>query len=264
MTKSQLEKFQARMSKMKKDEHVIKQQELKNSTIEKKAEKIAKQHGVSTEEIFAIITRESIGGFVQLWNNSMETVLRETLRGEIREIIREVVREQMTEAYKGIITGMMDVESIVREEMMNMVSDEKKPAENPYKDIPNVPLGGFQLKPKDTGFGGCDLGPLIETPEQHMEEPEREKRVGTFKKKNKGGRPKAINNEDFEAELIEAIAAAHYEGVRVLVGKDFKKSSSRNSTLYQQFYKREIGEKGERGAWQKYVYEVLPQLKKDH
>jgi hypothetical protein len=236
--KSQLEKFNARMSKMKRDEQVIKQKELENSTVEKKAEKIAKQHGVSTEEIFAIITRESISGFVQLWNNSMESTIRETIRGEVREIIREVVQEQMIEAYKGIVKGMTDVESIVKEEMKNAAAETIAP-----------PLAPYQIK---AGLAH-DLGQLqVSNPEQYMNEPEREKRVGTFKKK-RAGRQK-IYTQDFEEELREAVLKGDADGVIVGIGKHFKKSSSRNSTLYQKFLQKN---KGVSGAWANYVANIL-------
>jgi hypothetical protein len=117
--KSQLEKFEARQAKARMDDAVIKQSEIEENKIEKRAGKIVKDVGLSTEDIFAIITRESVGTFVKMWNNSMESVIRETIRTEIRKI----VQEELAGAYRGIVKGMTDVNSIVEEEMTDVVKD---------------------------------------------------------------------------------------------------------------------------------------------
>lgn len=124
--KSQLEKFEARMAKAKMDEDVIKKSNIDNSTLEKTGEKIVKKYGLSTEDIFAIITRDSIGSFIHLWNNSMENVLRETLRTEIRDIVKDVIRDEMMEAYMGIIKGMgsINIKEIIKEETEDFIKND--------------------------------------------------------------------------------------------------------------------------------------------
>ena len=122
--KSQVEKFEARLGKIKKDEEVIKESEIRNNTPEKRAEKIAKNNGISTEDIFAIITRESINPFVKMWNNSMEDVIRETIRNEIKDLVSETIREELISAYKGFIRGMTNIETIekaIKEEVKETV-----------------------------------------------------------------------------------------------------------------------------------------------
>lgn len=123
-TKSQLEKFHNRQAKMKVDEVAVQEDLLKNSTVKKQGQKVAEKHGISTEDIFAIITRESMGSFVKLWNNSMETVVRETLRTEVKTIMREIIQEEMVEAYRGIVKGMTSVEDIVKQEMEEIIREE--------------------------------------------------------------------------------------------------------------------------------------------
>lgn len=118
---SQVEKFNSRYAKKKTDEIVIKDNNLKQSTPEKQGEKIAKKHGISTEDIFAVITRESLEPFIKMWNNSMESVIRETIRTEIRQVIQE----EMVSAYKGIMKGMMpEVDIDLRQQVSNIIRNE--------------------------------------------------------------------------------------------------------------------------------------------
>jgi gas vesicle protein len=118
--KSQLEKFESKMAKKKRDEDAIKQSNVKGNTLEKRAGKIVKDFDLSTEDIFAIITRDSMGAFAKMWNNSMESVIRETIRTEIRQVIRE----ELAAAYRGVIKGMTednisDISETIREEVDN-------------------------------------------------------------------------------------------------------------------------------------------------
>ena len=135
---SQLEKFKSRQAKMKTDTVVIKEQGLKNSTPEKQGEKIAKQHGLTTEDIFAVITRESMGPFIKMWNNSMENVIRETIRTEIRQIMQE----EMVAAYKGIMKGLMpEIDIDIKEQVAEVIKEEIEPLipfeEPQLKETPN-------------------------------------------------------------------------------------------------------------------------------
>lgn len=129
--KTQLEKFSARNAKKRADVESEKASQIKNSTIEKVGGKIAEKHGITTEDIFAVITRESVVPFVNIWNNSMQATIRETIRSEIKAVVREVVQEEMVAAYRGILRGLMPtiepkiVEDVVREEAVEDVIKEE-------------------------------------------------------------------------------------------------------------------------------------------
>lgn len=118
--KSQVEKFNAKRAKMNADTNIIKLKEVENNKPENKAKKIVKRYDLSTEDIFAIITRNSIGSFMHMWNNSMENVIRKSMKDEIRQIIREELRD----AYRGMLRGMTDVENIISDEIKQVMQEE--------------------------------------------------------------------------------------------------------------------------------------------
>lgn len=120
----QITKFNKRYGKAKEDEKVIIETEMKNQTLEKSAVKIAKESNVSTEDIFAIITRNSMESFMNLWSNSIEEVVRKTIRTEIRQVIQE----ELVGAYTGIMKGMTEVkmEGIINDEI-NSIFNDKNP-----------------------------------------------------------------------------------------------------------------------------------------
>lgn len=215
--KSQLEKFEARVAKAKKDEEVIKQSEIKENTLENRAGKIVKNYGLSTEDIFMIITRESSETFVKMWNNSMENVVRETLRTEIKAIVQETIQQELAEAYRGIIKGMttaavekVDMEKLIKSELENITKFTEEQIEaNEITDN------------------------IHELNTENNIQPE---------------------NDEFYEELKQALIEQHYMGVDVTVAKTFKKSGGRNNTLYQKFVKRN---KGKRGYWKEYVEAII-------
>lgn len=103
--KTQVEKFQAKYGVKKKDEQVIKEKQIKK-TIQEKGAEIARNKNVNTEDVFAVIGKDSVDTFVKMWNNSMETVIKETIREEIKPLIREIVREELISAFTGISRGL--------------------------------------------------------------------------------------------------------------------------------------------------------------
>lgn len=191
----QITKFNKRYGKDKEDEKVLIEKEMKNQTIEKSAEKIAKSKNVSTEDIFAIITRDSMKDFVNLWNNSMEEVIRKTIRTEIKKVIQE----ELVSAYTGIMKGMTEAKigGIINDEITSII---------------------------------------------HEQKPNNEKRE------------KRAYKKPYLDELEKAILKAHGDGINVEIGASFKKSSSRNSGLYQKFYRDNMGIKG---AWADHVQAIL-------
>lgn len=104
--KSQVEKFNAKYAKARLDEEAVTVKKSKPVTLERRGEIAAASNGMNTEEIFAIIGRNSVEPFVKMWNNSMENVVRDSMRTEIKEIVREVIREELVSAFNGLIRGM--------------------------------------------------------------------------------------------------------------------------------------------------------------
>jgi hypothetical protein len=122
--KSQVEKFYARQAKKKVDDEVIYSTAIERKTLEERGEIIAENNGMSTEEIFAVIGRNSIQPFIRLWNNSMESVIKEHMRNEIKDIVREVIREELTSAVTGFIKGM-DLNVLIPQQPQTIKQDIK-------------------------------------------------------------------------------------------------------------------------------------------
>lgn len=194
----QVTKFNKRYAKDKEDEKAIVEKAIKNQTIEKAAIDIAKSKSVSTEDIFAVITRNSMESFINLWSNSMEDVIRKTVREEMKQV-RQVIQEELVGAYTGIMKGMTEAKigGIINDEITSII---------------------------------------------HEQKPNEEKRKAR------------TNKQPYLDELEKAILKAHSDGINVISGMSFKKSSSRNSGLYQRFYREN---KGIKGAWNDHVQAIL-------
>jgi hypothetical protein len=121
---SQVEKFNARAAKMKADAEAIRLAALKRSAeldnYEKEGERVMKE-AAPTEEVFAVIARSGMESFMKVWNNSMETVIRETVRTEVRSMIQE----ELQAAMKGMFQGMNEaVTGVIKESVMPKVEEE--------------------------------------------------------------------------------------------------------------------------------------------
>lgn len=119
--KSQLDKFNARMGKAQKDTKVVREAEMKNSTLEKVAEReMSKQYGMKPEDIFAVFGREHIGAFVQQWNNSIETKIKksyEPLEKEVKSLREEV--KMFREENRLLREEIQNIPDMLTEFMMN-------------------------------------------------------------------------------------------------------------------------------------------------
>lgn len=79
--KSQVEKFSARIGKVKMDEQVIREAEAK------RAQEVANEE---TEEVKAMRV------WAKIWGNSIENTMKNAIAPVLKEMVREVVREEMT------------------------------------------------------------------------------------------------------------------------------------------------------------------------
>jgi hypothetical protein len=168
--KSQVEKFNRRQGKVKKDDAVIREAEAKqqNKSIGEKGANIMAKHTNNTEEVFAVIAQSGMEAFMRTWNNSMESVIRETIRTEVKAL----VQEELQSAMKGMFAGMNDamkeminpsaIQEKVEEAMTEQVEERiemplsqrvkkekeeaRKRASAENKDIPRSPGGRISWK----------------------------------------------------------------------------------------------------------------------
>lgn len=217
--KSQLEKFELRMSKQRKDEEVVKETEVKNSTLEKRAGKVANQYGISTEDIFMIIARDSASTFLKMWNNSMENVVRETIQAEVRNVIQE----ELASAVRGFMKGL----SMTNHEMDEEIEEEIE------KQAPEIkPFLAFDSKLNEMKVETDDYVKILAKHEEKADE----------------------NGFIADDEMKEAIIQSHHMGIDVTSAVQFKNLYARNSTLYQRFVKNNAGR---RGGWKTYSANVI-------
>jgi hypothetical protein len=238
--KSQLEKFELRQSKMRKDEEVIKNTELKNSTLEKRAGKVAQQHGMSTEDIFMIIARDSAGEFLKMWSNSVENVVRETIQTEVRNVVQQVVQEELASAVRGFMKGLMPQPNIEE-----MVKDEVFAVFNPEPEFKN---GLQKLQEEQEGAFESKLNEMKQETDEYV------------KKMSIDEEPVTEREVVADEETRQAIIENHLAGNNPTSVKQFKKAWPRNNTLYQKFVKNN---KGIRGGWAGYVTEVINSIEEE-
>lgn len=107
--KSQVEKFLSRQGKAHADTMEIAKGNITKpkSDMDKGADLMNNvKPGTKTEDIVAAITREGMDTFLQLWNNSMQNTIKETLKQE-REIMRQQIQEEMRTVIQEEIAGAM-------------------------------------------------------------------------------------------------------------------------------------------------------------
>lgn len=202
--KSQVEKFNARWGKIKKDENVIREAEAKRA-LEKK-DIMEKGYDVlksvnpnaETEDVFAVIARNSIGTFIDTFRNSIREMIREVVSTEFKNVVHEVVKSELQSAVIGLIKGLSSIQGIVIEEIENIMQEE----------VANI------SKPTTTKL-----------PENDVVE------VKTGK----------ISNEQ---ELNSLIIQAYKDGLDPRIGSKFKKYSSRANGLHQRFMIEYKGQRG--------------------
>lgn len=219
--KAQVEKFNARWGKIKKDESVIREAEAKRA-LEKK-DIMEKGYDVlksvnpnaQTEDVFAVIARNSIGTFIDTFRNSIREMIREVVSTEFKNVVREVVKSELQSAATGLIKGLSSIQDIIKEEMENIMQEE----------VENIGVTNNETT-------------TMELPENDIVEV----KSGKIDKKR---------------ELNALIIKAYQDGLDPRIGSKFKKYSSRANGLYQRFM---IEYKGQRGAWKNYVESVLKNI----
>lgn len=233
---SQVEKFQAREAKAakhQKDEEVVRETELKNSTLDKRAGRVAKQYGYSTEDIFMIIARDSAQSWMKMWNNSMENVIRETIRQEVQPMIQEAIQQELASAVRGFIKGMTEFS---QEQIAETVQEEIQIAVNPESQFKN---GLQQLQEKRTEAFESKLNEMKQETDEYV---------------------KNLNLDVIPVELIAdektriAVIEAHQAGIDPVQVNKFKKFKPTCNTVYQRFTRKN---KGIKGAWKQYVDSVI-------
>lgn len=202
--KSQVEKFNARWGKIKKDENVIREAEAKRALekkdIMKKGYDVLKSvnPNAETEDVFAVIARNSIGTFIDTFRNSIREMIREVVSTEFKNVVHEVVKSELQSAVTGLIKGLSSIQGIVIEEMENIIQEE---AANISKST------------------------TIKLPEND----DVEVKTGKISK---------------EQELNSLIVQAYKDGLDPRIGSKFKKYSSRANGLYQRFMIEYKGQRG--------------------
>lgn len=202
--KARVEKFNARLGKIKKDENVIREAEAKRA-LEKK-DIMEKGYDVlksvnpnaETEDVFAVIARNSISTFIDTFRNSIREMIREVVSTEFKNVVHEVVKSELQSAVIGLIKGLSSIQGIVIEEIENIIQEE---------------------------VGNINKHATKKLPENDVVE------VKTDKISNKH-------------ELNSLIIQAYKDGLNPRIGSKFKKYSSRANGLYQKFMIEYKGQKG--------------------
>lgn len=146
--KSQLEKFERRQAKARAIDHTIAETKAKAAMHQKdimeKGVDVMKETvnpNAGREDVFAVIARDSMETFVKTWNNSMETVIRETIRTEVTKM----VQTEMESAMKGMFTGMNEAMAAM---MMNTQANMMMPQQPEVNDEP-VEFDMTEITPMD-------------------------------------------------------------------------------------------------------------------
>jgi hypothetical protein len=128
--KSQVEKFYARWGKVRKDENVIREVEarkaLEKKDIMEKGYDVFKSvnPNAKTEDVFAVIARDSVGLFIDMFRNSIREMIREVVSTEFKNVVHEVISSELQSAAVGLIKGFNSVQGIIKEEVENIVQEE--------------------------------------------------------------------------------------------------------------------------------------------
>lgn len=146
-TQTGLDRWQKRYGANKRDEEVIRNARNKQKTEMEVAKEIVstiKKKPVSTEDIFAVIARDSIGTLTQMWANNVQNTIIKTVREdvmpvfkeEIRATVREVVQEELADAVQGIMRGI--VEGMMQGQVSIVPQQQEEPVITPQEEEEEV------------------------------------------------------------------------------------------------------------------------------
>lgn len=219
--KSQLEKFQARQAKARGVSHAIEEQKAK-AAYEEQHKSITERGGdfvekvtegvVKREDVYAVMTREGMSTFMNMWNNSMESVIKETIREQVKpmvqDIVRDVIQEELQAAIKGVFSGMTGAMIPTPQPMNEMVKQTPEEIqEELQRELHGMPLSQ-RVKLKET----------------------------TEPKKVTRTRRNSVdwsNTENAKMYLFSLLEEAEVMGVDINSGKTFKKIGGKFNTAYQ-------------------------------
>lgn len=138
--KTGLERWNQREGKRKADEVAIRRGKATQQTVEEKGLDVLKQvkPQATTEDVFAVIARDSMEPFVKLWTNSVESsvnksfkeampMLRAEMKDMVREVVQEVIQDEMEQAIRGMVRGMTESIASLQQPQLHVVQPVSAP-----------------------------------------------------------------------------------------------------------------------------------------
>lgn len=139
-TRTGLDRWNRKYGKDKADESAVRRNWKPNQTVEEKgleALKTAKPQA-TTEDVFAVIARDSMEPFVKLWTNSVESsvnksfkeampMLRAEMKDMVREVVQEVIQDEMEQAIRGMVRGMTESIASLQQPQLHVVQPVNAP-----------------------------------------------------------------------------------------------------------------------------------------
>lgn len=246
--KTQVEKFNAKVRKAQGIEHSLAESKAKAAMEQKdymkEGEKVLKQLAPA-EEVFAVIARSGMEAFIKTWNNSMESVIRETLRTEVRKMIQE----EMEAAVTGMFAGMNQAMESMMGQMMPQATD---------VIFRNPTIQKSEAAIQEEIAEEWDRHEQYMAGEEiHADSVDTVRKATSRKEYNRGsslGWAK-MNVEQAKTRIFELMdEAAREHGIDIAVGKAFKRLGGKYNTAYQKaipiiFGVVQEGETG-RGRWE--------------
>ena len=139
-TRTGLDRWNQRQGKNKADEQAIRRNWNKQQTVEEKGLDVLKtaKPQATTEDVFAVIARDSMEPFVKLWTNSVESsvnksfkeampVLRAEMKDMVREVVQEVIQDEMEQAIRGMVRGMTESIASLQQPQLHVVQPVSAP-----------------------------------------------------------------------------------------------------------------------------------------
>ena len=141
-TQTGLDRWNRRAGKNKADEQAMRKNWKPNKTLEEKGLEALKsvKPQATTEDVFAVIARDSMEPFMKLWTNSVESsvnksfnevmpVLRAEMKEMVREVVQEVIQDEMEQAIRGMVRGITESIASMQQPQLHVVQPVSAPQE---------------------------------------------------------------------------------------------------------------------------------------